>query len=177
MDNILNTLSVVSVIWIIAAGFLIFVLLFLFAKRQIMRFTLKSRRGPYVSIGSNVPKSLRQEIFRRLDRVPEIKHEPKLLNPTMEQYAKSGPNHFYYRMKAMDAFSVFDETLRREVSAACRHPNQTMRDYLTTIYPEYLSMAPTELVTQFIDLYEHARHKPEVFEESHYIKYSQMLGE
>jgi hypothetical protein len=35
-------------------------------------------------------QSLRQEIFRRLDRVPEIKHEPKLLNPTMEQYAKSG---------------------------------------------------------------------------------------
>ncbi|XP_045216712.1 uncharacterized protein LOC123566557 isoform X2 [Mercenaria mercenaria] len=89
----------------------------------------------------------------------------------------TGPNHFYYRMKAVDAFSRFDDALRREVPAACRHPNQTMRDYLTTIYPEYLSIAPTELVTQFIDLYEHARHKPEVFEESHFIKYSEMLEE
>lgn len=142
-----------------------------------MRFTLKSRRGPYVSIGSNAPKSLKQEIYRRIDRVPEIKFEPKLLNPTMEQYATSGPNHFYYRMKAVDAFAKFDDALRREVPAACRHPNQSMRDYLTTIYPEYLSTAPTELVAQFIDLYEHARHKPEVFEESHFIKYTQMLDE
>ncbi|KAL4227670.1 hypothetical protein ACF0H5_013106 [Mactra antiquata] len=175
MSDLLKTLSVVSVIWIIAAGFLIFILLFLFAKRQIMRFTLKSRRGPYVSIGSDAPKQLRQEIFRRLDRVPEIKHEPKLLNQQMEQLATSGPNHYYFRMRAIDAFSQFDETLRSEVPAACRHPNQTMREYLTTIYPEYLSTAPSELLSQFIDLYEHARHKPEVFEESHFLKYSQML--
>lgn len=59
-------------------------------------------------------------------------------------------------------FVILDDALRREVPVACRHPNQSMRDYLTTIYPEYLSTAPTELVSQFIDLYEHARHKPEV---------------
>lgn len=60
-------------------------------------------------------------------------------------------------------YVISDDALRREVPVACRHPNQSMRDYLTTIYPEYLSTAPTELVSQFIDLYEHARHKPEVF--------------
>lgn len=55
-----------------------------------------------------------------------------------------------------------DDVLRREVPAAVRHPSQTLRDYLTTIYPVYLSTTPPELVTQFIDLYEHARHRPEV---------------
>lgn len=176
-EFIVKKLSLVSVIWIIAAGVLIFFLAFLFAKRQIMRFTLKSRRGPYVAIGTNAPKSMKQEIMRRLDCVPKIRFEPQMLNPKMEQYATSGPNHFYYRMKAVDAFSQFDDVLRREVPAAVRHPSQTLRDYLTTIYPVYLSTTPPELVTQFIDLYEHARHRPEIFEEIHFVKYSQMLEE
>lgn len=176
-DNILKKLSIVSIIWIIAAGVLIFLILFMFAKRQILRFTLKSRRGPYVSIGTSAPKSLRQEIFRRLERVPEIMYEPQLLNPKMEEFATSAPNHFYYRMKAMDAFSKFDDVLRREVPVAVRHPNQTVRNYLTSIYPVYLSTAATELVSQFIELYEHARHRPEIFEEVHYVKYCQMLEE
>lgn len=33
-----------------------FVLLFIFVKRQIMRFAMKSRRGPHVPLGHNVPK-------------------------------------------------------------------------------------------------------------------------
>lgn len=177
MDSILSKLSVVNVIWIIAAGVTIFLLLFLFAKRQIMRFTLESHRGPHLSIGANAPKKLRQEIFRRINCVPEIVYEPILLNPAMERLAKSGPNHFYYRMQAVDAFSKFDGTLRREYPAACRHANQTMRNYLITIYPEYLSAASPDLVNQFVALYEHARHRPEVFDESHFQKYSQLLNE
>lgn len=175
--SILKTLSVVSVIWIIAAGVLVFFLLFLFAKRQIMRFTLKSSGGPYVSIGSGAPKEMKREINRRLNRVPELKFEPKLLNPTMEQVAKSGPNHYYYRMKAMDSFAKFNDVMRQEVPTACRQATQTMRNYLASIYPVYLSTAPPELVDHFVDMYEHARHRPEVFEENHYNKYMELLDE
>ncbi|WAR00252.1 hypothetical protein MAR_024624 [Mya arenaria] len=95
---------------------------------------------------SEEEQSMRAEITRRLERVPEIKHEPKLLNPTIEQAAKSSNNHYYYRMKAVDAFTKFDECLRQDVPAACRHPKYSMRDYLTTIYPVYLSTAPPELI-------------------------------
>lgn len=140
-----------------------------------MRFTLKSRGCPYVSIGSEAPTELRQEIMRRLNRIQEIKHEPLLLNPMMEQYATSGENHFYFRMKAMDDFTMFDDIMKKE--HASRHPAQTMRNYLTTIYPTYLSTAPTEVVNQFIDLYEHARHKPDIFDDSHYQKYVELLND
>lgn len=34
----------------------VFVLLFIFVKRQIMRFAMKSRRGPHVPLGHNAPK-------------------------------------------------------------------------------------------------------------------------
>uniref|UniRef100_A0A8C7FBX3 Chromosome 1 open reading frame 43 n=1 Tax=Oncorhynchus kisutch TaxID=8019 RepID=A0A8C7FBX3_ONCKI len=37
--------------------YLVFVLLFIFVKRQIMRFAMKSRRGPHVPLGHNAPKS------------------------------------------------------------------------------------------------------------------------
>lgn len=44
-------LSGVTIVIFIACGILTFILLFIFAKRQIMRFALRSRRGPHVPIG------------------------------------------------------------------------------------------------------------------------------
>lgn len=44
-------LSGVTYILIIGGGVLMFVLLFIFAKRQIMRFAIRSRRGPHVPVG------------------------------------------------------------------------------------------------------------------------------
>lgn len=49
-------LSGITVVIIIGLGVLLFMLLFIFAKRQIMRFAIKSRRGPHVPIGHDAPK-------------------------------------------------------------------------------------------------------------------------
>lgn len=49
-------LSGVTVVIIIACGVLAVILFFLFAKRQIMRFSLRSRRGPHVPIGHGAKK-------------------------------------------------------------------------------------------------------------------------
>ncbi|XP_059688275.1 protein C1orf43 homolog isoform X3 [Gavia stellata] len=62
-----------------AYGSLVFVLLFIFVKRQIMRFAMKSRRGPHVPVGQHAPKDLKEEIDIRLSRVQDIKYEPRLL--------------------------------------------------------------------------------------------------
>ena len=71
-------LSGVAVVIIIAVGVQTFIMLFIFAKRQIMRFTLRSRRGPHVSVGQGGVKAFRREIDRRLDSASHIKYEPKL---------------------------------------------------------------------------------------------------
>lgn len=55
-------------------------LVFLVIKRQIIRFTLKNRRGPHYPIGLNAPKFLKKEIERRLLITNEIKTEPLLIN-------------------------------------------------------------------------------------------------
>ncbi|XP_049660787.1 protein C1orf43 homolog isoform X3 [Accipiter gentilis] len=74
-----NWLSGVNVVLVMAYGSLVFVLLFIFVKRQIMRFAMKSRRGPHVPVGQHAPKDLKEEIDIRLSRVQDIKYEPWLL--------------------------------------------------------------------------------------------------
>ena len=66
-------------------SFKTFVLIFIFGKRQIMRFALKSRRGPHVPIAAEAPKYLRKEIDRRLEVVRDIKHEPKLITESTDR--------------------------------------------------------------------------------------------
>lgn len=48
--------SSVSIVIFVAAGVLTISLLFIFAKRQIMRFALRSRRGPHIAIGHDAKK-------------------------------------------------------------------------------------------------------------------------
>ena len=49
---------------------------------------------------------MKREINRRLDRVPDLQFEPKLLNPTMEQVAKSG-THYHYENTPMQYTEIF----------------------------------------------------------------------
>jgi len=49
-------LSGITIVIFIAAGVLTILLLFIFAKRQIMRFALRSRRGPHIPIGHDAKK-------------------------------------------------------------------------------------------------------------------------
>uniref|UniRef100_A0A1A9UQV2 Uncharacterized protein n=1 Tax=Glossina austeni TaxID=7395 RepID=A0A1A9UQV2_GLOAU len=67
--------SGVMIVIIIGGGVLIFVMLFIFAKRQIMRFTLRSRRGPHVPVSNDAKKALRKE----LDCIQKKVQQPQLL--------------------------------------------------------------------------------------------------
>lgn len=59
-DKNMEKLSGVMIIIIIGGCVLICVMLFIFAKRQIMRFTLRSRRGPHVPVGNDAKKVLEE---------------------------------------------------------------------------------------------------------------------
>uniref|UniRef100_A0A672UY19 Chromosome 1 open reading frame 43 n=1 Tax=Strigops habroptila TaxID=2489341 RepID=A0A672UY19_STRHB len=101
-----NWLSGVNVVLVMAYGSLVFVLLFIFVKRQIMRFAMKSRRGPHVPVGQHAPKDLKEEIDIRLSRVQDIKYEPRLLaedDGRLLQLETQGCYNYLYRMKALDA--------------------------------------------------------------------------
>ncbi|CAL1266915.1 unnamed protein product [Larinioides sclopetarius] len=61
-----------------------FILLFIFAKRQITRFALKNRHRPHYPIGAGSSKSLCKEIERRLDVIDYIRCEPTQLSAEMK---------------------------------------------------------------------------------------------
>ena len=83
-------LSGVAVVIIIAVGVQTIIMLFIFAKRQIMRFTLRSRRGPHVSVGQGGVKTLRREIDRRLEYASHIRYSfNRKLNPIMHRLQNS----------------------------------------------------------------------------------------
>lgn len=51
-----SKLSGVMIVIIIGGGVLLSFVLFIFAKRQIMRFTIRSRRGPHAPVGHDAKK-------------------------------------------------------------------------------------------------------------------------
>ncbi|MXQ92807.1 hypothetical protein E5288_WYG010631 [Bos mutus] len=79
MTSVSNWLTGVNVMLVMAYGSLVFVLLFIFVKRQNMCFAMKSQRGPHVPVGHNAPNDLKEEIDTQLSKVQDIMYEPQLL--------------------------------------------------------------------------------------------------
>ncbi|XP_064609086.1 protein C1orf43 homolog [Liolophura sinensis] len=177
-----NELSLVSVVIFIASGFLVLVLLFLFAKRQITRFTLKSSRQAHEPIGGGAPKEMCREILRRLEYTHEIKSEPPLIHDRCEAKPHSLKDsgvtcNYKYRMLAVDAFSSIDVTLEKlSPGHRPRHPNVSVRKYLLTLHHKGpLLGAPLQLIHAYANAYEHARHYPQEFGQEQYKEYIELL--
>ncbi|XP_038624954.1 protein C1orf43 homolog isoform X4 [Tachyglossus aculeatus] len=185
-----NWLSGVNVVLVMAYGSLVFVLLFIFVKRQIMRFAMKSRRGPHVPVGHNAPKDLKEEIDIRLSKVQDVKYEPRLLaedDARLLQLEAQGNQctvadcfNYLYRMKALDAIRTSEIPFHHVDS---RHP----RSLVGTSFRSYLlelrtSATPFKgvrkaLVDTLLDGYETARYGTGAFGRSEYLSYQEALRE
>ncbi|KAK9498038.1 hypothetical protein O3M35_003923 [Rhynocoris fuscipes] len=170
-------LSGVTVVIIIAGGVLLFILLFIFAKRQIMRFALRSRRGPHVPVGHGAKKALKKEIHRRIELVPKILYEPRVSDESNSKYILppgSSVPPFYYRLKACDDVKLLEKEISGQ-DACGRHPSESLRAYLLNSLASPLGGPASRLIHQFCDLYEHARHDPADFTDDEYHVYSRIL--
>ncbi|XP_030766812.1 uncharacterized protein C1orf43 homolog [Sitophilus oryzae] len=176
--NMSEELNGVAVVIIIGLGVLTVILLFIFAKRQIMRFTLRSRRGPHVPIGHDGPKALKREIERRLDLIPRIVCDPKLISKTDPRYivcpGQQIPAH-YYRLKAVDDVKILENEITKQDPCLFRHPSENLRAYLLTTLAAPLNGSGQRLIHQFCDFYEHARHDPSHFGDEEHQQYNRLL--
>ncbi|BES90447.1 NICE-3 protein [Nesidiocoris tenuis] len=171
-------LSGVTVVFIFAGGVLTIILLFIFAKRQIMRFALRSRRGPHVPVGHGAKKSLKKEIHRRIDLVPKIVFEPQVINDNDSRYILPPGSQlppFYYRLKACDDVKLLEKEITKHDPSLHRHPTENLRAYLLNTLGTPLNGVGQKLVHQFCDLYEHARHDPADFGDEEYQSYLRIL--
>lgn len=171
-------LSGVTIVIFIGCGVLTFFILFIFAKRQIMRFALRSRRGPHVPIGHGAKKSLKRELDRMIEVIPRVIHEPHLINNNDPRYILQPgtelPPH-YFRLKAVDDVKSLEQEITKQDGCLTRHPSESLRAYLLTTLAAPLNGLGQKLVHQFCDLYEHARHDPSEFGDEEYQVYSKLL--
>lgn len=162
-----------------AYGSLVFVLLFIFVKRQIMRFAMKSRRGPHVPLGHNAPKELRQEIEARLSQVQKIHFEPRLLSPDddrLKTREQSGSYDYLYRMRALDAIRDIDLPFRELGGTSTAVTGKRLRTWLLQLKNSQC-MFKENLIDTVLDGYNKARHGSEAFGEAEFLKYQEALTE
>lgn len=171
-------LSGVTVVIIIGGGVLTFIILFIFAKRQIMRFALRSRRGPHIPIGHEAKKSLKREIDRRIEVIPRIVSEPQLINDETSRFILTPdsqlPSH-YCRLKAVDDIKILEREIARQDGGLKRHPCESVRAFLLSSLAAPLNGRGQKLIHQFCDMYEHARHDPSEFGDEEYQSYHRLF--
>ncbi|XP_052866844.1 protein C1orf43 homolog isoform X1 [Anopheles cruzii] len=175
----MEELSGVMIVLIIGGGVLGVTMCFIFAKRQIVRFTLRQRRGPHVSVGHDAKKSIKKEIERRLDSIQKIYYEPKLIwnDKDDEKYILQPDSNlppYYWRMKAVDDVKELEREVAKQ-DGSSRHPRDSLRAFLLTTLAAPLNGPGQRLVHQFCDMYEHARHDPNEFGEEEYQAYRRLL--
>ncbi|SPP74816.1 protein C1orf43 homolog [Drosophila guanche] len=177
--NSMEQLSGVMIIIIISGGVLTSLMLFIFAKRQIMRFQLRGRRGPHVPVGTDAKKVLRREIERRLDCIQKIAQEPRLLWNDGDKYIVPPEQEkplppYYYRMKAVDDVKLLESEIAR-ADGSTRHAHESLRAFLLTTLSVTLNGAGQRMIHQYCDMYEHARHDPNEFGKDEYEGYHHLL--
>ncbi|XP_062847954.1 protein C1orf43 homolog [Trichomycterus rosablanca] len=174
-------LSGVNVVLVMAYGTLVFVLLFIFVKRQIVRFAMKSRRGPHVPLGHNAPKELKEEIDTRLYKVNDICYEPRLLSQEDDRLKYRGQNGCYnylYRMQALDAIrdsGIVSPELGRTPSALT---GRRYRNWLLELRNSHslIKSSHSSLIDRLLEGYDSARHGTGVFGEAEFLQYREDLG-
>jgi len=151
-------LSGVAVVIIIGLGVHTIIILFIFAKRQIMRFTLRGRRGPHVSVGQGGLKPLRKEIDRRIEYAAHICHEPKVnTNPALTN------STLRFRVEAVDSVMELDRLLGRYDAEFWRPAGFNLRSFLIECLAGPLCGLEPKEIHRFCDLYEAARHSYKPF--------------
>uniref|UniRef100_A0AAG5D0A1 Uncharacterized protein n=1 Tax=Anopheles atroparvus TaxID=41427 RepID=A0AAG5D0A1_ANOAO len=177
----MEELSGVMIVLIIGGGVLGVTMCFIFAKRQIVRFTLRQRRGPHVAVGHDAKKSIKKEIERRLDCIQKIYYEPKLIWDDKlddEKYILQPDTTlppYYWRMKAVDDVKELEREITKQDGSIMRHPRDSLRAFLLTALAAPLNGSGQRLIQQFCDMYEHARHDPNEFGEEEYQAYQRLL--
>ncbi|XP_013865159.1 protein C1orf43 homolog [Austrofundulus limnaeus] len=182
MEENEGILSSINVILVMAYGTLVFVLLFIFVKRQVMRVAMKARRGQHVSAGHHAPKELRQVIEAKLNQVQKIHFEPRLLgpdDPRLQLRDHCGSTDYLYRMKALDAIRDTDFPFGELGGASTAVTGKRFRTWLLQLRNSHCALGDglRSVVDTVLDGYSRARHGAEAFGEADYVKYQDALSQ
>ncbi|XP_023323957.1 uncharacterized protein C1orf43 homolog [Eurytemora carolleeae] len=164
-------LSGVAVVIIIGIGVQTIIILFIFSKRQINRFSLRGRRGPHVSVGQGGLKPLRKEIDRRIEYAAHIRFEPR----TQPMDNTESSENIRFRVAAVDRVSELDRLLGVYDPEYWRPAGANLRSFLIDCLAGPLVGIEPKKIHSFCDLYEAARHSYKPFLQQDLDKFIQAL--
>ncbi|XP_067952225.1 protein C1orf43 homolog [Watersipora subatra] len=152
---------------------MVFINVVVMAKRQIMRFTLKSKSEQHVPICHDVPKKMKAEARRKLERTKDICHEPNLLCSEAKMHSTTASDHdaipHLYRMKALELCKTLESQLTKDKNHV-RVAGEEFDTFLRNHVHSFPIQIPEQKLEEFYKLYKHARHEPKPFDQDSYIK-------
>ncbi|TRY82750.1 hypothetical protein DNTS_020631 [Danionella cerebrum] len=151
----------------------VFVLLFIFVKRQIMRFAMKSRRGPHVPLGHNAPKCVEanrakgKHLFVFVQVVIITSSECKRWMPSENQ------------SEQLSSISSLDVPFQDLCGSASALTGRRYRKWLQDLRNSHSLFKTSHgtLLDRLLDGYDNARHGTGVFGEAEFVRYKEDLAE
>lgn len=174
---------VMTIIFTISIGLLIVILV----KRQILRMLLLSKRGPHSPVGSDAPRSLGREISAQLQRISQLRMEPRMLSEQFNKPVDGSANYespsdqytrsYKYRMKAMDKMTELDDLLCTIDFKYSRKKKQSVREHLKSLQkpPCNVIRGGDDTIDEVSDMYEHARFETKEFGALQYRKFAYLV--
>ncbi|PFX34890.1 Uncharacterized protein C1orf43-like [Stylophora pistillata] len=174
---------VMTIIFTISVGLLIVIIV----KRQILRMLLLSKRGPHSPVGSDAPKRLGRKITAHLQRISQLRMEPRMLSEQFNKPADGTSNFdspsdqytrsYKYRMKAMDKMTELDDLLCTIDFKYSRKKKQSVRDHLKSLQgpPYNIIRGGDDTIREVADMYEHARFETKEFGALQYRKFAYLV--
>lgn len=180
-----GSLSGIAVILLIATGLLVFVFVFIFAKRQIMRYASSARKDPHAPIGSGLSDgffSRRERVLKRrlrenLTRIASIDVMPVLSrNLCLSAESKA----YFYRMRTLDDLRLLEQELDHANYTVRRRRGQTLLRFFKELeaccQPRGVVMFDEGVLKRVCELLERAEFSSSAFGESEYRAFSQELS-
>ncbi|XP_029196508.1 protein C1orf43 homolog isoform X1 [Acropora muricata] len=185
--KLLKKLGGVGLVMTIIFAISIVIVIVILVKRQILRMLLLSKRGPHSPVGSDAPRSLGRDIAARLQRISQLRMEPRMLSEQFnkpldgtanfespsDQYTRS----YKYRMKAMDKMTELDDLLCTIDFKYSRKKKQSVRDHLKSLQksPYSVIRGGDDTINEVSGMYEHARYETKEFGALQYRKFAYLV--
>lgn len=166
----LSHFLIITFLLLIAAGIQISILLFIFAKRQLMKFKqlpLKNSKTSIEQSCKDIHKSIDAFYFNLSNFILSIE--------------ESGKTHKqYYRFKTVNDMKKLESQLMKlnKCKNTCKpfYKTKNVRRYLVENLSAFLDDSKQLVIHELCDIYEHARFNPSNFQKTDYNLFTKLLN-
>jgi len=162
MADISQNIILIIVVYAVLVGLIIVLILF----RTNRRIQLRQYPTPHTPIGEDSNLAMKEEIKAGLDKVAEIKVQPRFL-AVEGQEGESPDSDLSHRMIAVDSMRSLDRMVKEILPAWQKSKKHTVREFLYTLSRPNAPLGQVDDVClALLDSYERARYGAQPYNEN-----------